>query len=227
MRLFKASASNVQPPLANVQPPVANVQPPLANVQPPLANVQQSSTFDNIGKGAYTGMVLYGKFQTIGTIIIGILGIMCLIYGIKLFFTNESNWKSETVIITKITSNNNISCDKDKLISTNSKNNTTTSLIYNCGIYFQFNNKEVFKQISNSSINYNVGENIIIYYDINNPNKDPEINKIFMSKYWWIFTLVGLILTIFGFLITYIILYNDDAAAIYGTGSFISSLRRN
>ena len=197
---------------------------PLGILGQNLQQYQHVSTIDSVGQGAYKGMVWYGKFQTIGTVMIGIVGIVALIYGIILFFTDESNWVTDTVKISKINSSNKTTCDKDTISSSNSKNQLTTSIVYNCGIYFQYNNKEIFKQITNNYDNYTVDQNITIYYDKNNPNNDPEINKIFISKYWWIFILCGLISMLIGFLTTYFILYNDDAAAVYGTGSLLSSI---
>ena len=76
----------------NVQKPIpSNIQQPITtNVQQPITtNVQEPSIYNNIGKTAYTGMVWYGKFQTLGPIIFGICGMISFIYGIKLFFTND------------------------------------------------------------------------------------------------------------------------------------------
>ena len=178
---------------------------------------------EKIGDGLYTGAVWYGKFQTIGLIIIGILGLVSFIYGIKLYFTNESNWVPINVIINKIDSIDNKSCNKDTR-TVSDKKGSTTSNIYNCTIHFNYNNREIIKIINNSNINYTLNQTIVAYYDKNNPNNDPVINMIFMSNYWWMFILGGIIAMLIGFILTYLILSNDNAAAVYGTGSIVESV---
>ena len=178
---------------------------------------------DNISDKLYTGAVWYGKIQTIGLVIVGIIGIGLLLYSIKLLCTDESNWIPVNVVINKIDSNDNKKCNSNTITKI-TRYSTTTSANYNCIIYFNYNNRNISKQILDSSINYSINDTITVYYDKNNPTHDPQINMIFLSKYWWIFSIVGIIMMCIGFITTYLILSNDNAAAVYGTSSVIDNI---
>jgi hypothetical protein len=104
------------------------------------------------------------------------------------------------VTINKIDSIDNKICNKD-ITTISNKNGTSTSQSYNCTIHFNYNNKEIIKQISNSNINYTLNQTITVYYDKNNQNNDPEINMLFLAKYWWMFMLGGNSTIAFNFLL--------------------------
>jgi energy-coupling factor transporter transmembrane protein EcfT len=175
------------------------------------------------GETAFKGTVLLGKFQGIISLFISIIGFVLFIYGIKLYFTDESNWKKTNVLVTKIKSNNNKTCDKDTL--TNKFNNGMTQrTVYNCMLHVNYNNKEVILQVQDSPTNYLVGKNISVWYDSNNPDEDLFLNKILLSKMWSVFLFGGLLLAILGLIFAYYIFKSDNLSAILGTGALVNDI---
>jgi len=196
--------------------------------QHPIHNTflrQQPNTMQSLGEIGYNGSVLYGKFQGLLAGVLCIIGLVLFLFGIKLFFTNESNWKQKHVTIKKVSSSNNKTCDKD-ILTNKYDNNTTQHTVYNCMIHVDFNGKDVILQVLDSPNNYIVGQNMLVWYDLNNVDQDPIINKILLSKMWWMFLLGGLILFILSFMFVYFIMKNDNFSAIVGTGSFINNFFR-
>ena len=165
-----------------------------------------------------TGVKWYGIYNAMFLFIIAIIGFILVIYGLILSGQDDSNWIPIDVNIDKIDSNNKTSCDKD----TTYNRNRRSDLFY-CTIYFNYNNKIVSKQISNSVIDYSINKKITVHYDKKNPQNDPEINKILVSKYWWTFLLVGIVLIMIGIALPLFILFNSDAAKAYGVYSLVDN----
>lgn len=184
-----------------------------------LSKLNGGFDFNEVAEKTNNGLSFIGKIASIMYIILCIIGIFIFFYGIKLFFTNESNWKSIDVIITKINSKDNNTCDSTILTTSQSSKygiTTNQNIIYNCSIHYMFNNNEITTLINNAVTNYNVGQTITVFYDSNNMNNPPVINKIFMSKSWWIFILIGLIMTIlFGSIVT-CIYTNKTCSSFFG-----------
>ena len=188
------------------------------------------SNVKDIGTTVQPGLSMLGYIVGIFYVFLFLIGIYLVIYGIKLLNTDESNWKSSQVVITKVDSTDNKTCNSTVLTSSNSTKrgvNTNQHLVYNCYIHYMFNNKEIVSQIINSSTNYIVGQTITVYYDTNNMNNDPILNKIYMSKYWWIFILIGLAMMVMFGSISYCIYFNTTCSSIFGGLFLWDSLFKN
>jgi hypothetical protein len=185
------------------------------------------STFQSLGTMGYNGSVLYGKFQGILSAFIGLIGVILFFYGIKLYFTDESNWKKTSATVTQIVSTNNKTCDKDILTFTDNtkyQGGTTQQTVYNCMVNVKYKNKDILYQIQDSTNNYIIGSKLTLWVDSNNPDNEPILNKVLMSKMWWMFLFGGLILAVLSFGFTYFIMHNNDFSAIIGTGTFLNNM---
>jgi len=198
-----------------------------------LSKINGGDFNDNIldfGNTVQPGLSMLGYITGIFYVLLFLLGIYLVIYGIKLLNTDESNWKSSEVVITKVDSTDNKTCNSTIITSSNStKNgvNTNQRLIYNCYIHYMFNNKEIISQVINSSTNYIVGQTITVYYDTNNMNDNPILNKVFMSKFWGVFVLIGLIMMVIFGSVSYCIYFNTTCSSIFGGLFLWDALFRN
>ena len=171
----------------------------------------------------------YGRVTTsIGSVFGAIISVILIIIGIKLYFTDESNFKEMSVKITKVDSNDNNSCNKtiivDKEKSSNDEIKETERIVYNCFIHVDFNGKDVILQVNNSSINYIVGQTITVIYDSNDMNKSPVLSKLLLSHYFYWFLIAGLIICGISYLNYYLVNSSKEVAAVYGANSAINSV---
>lgn len=189
------------------------------------------SNAKDFGNAVQPGLSILGYIAGIFYILLCLLGIFLVFYGFKLLNTDESNWKSSQVVITKVDSTDNKTCNSTVLTSSTSTKygsvSTNQNIVYNCYIHYMFNNKEIVSQIINSSNNYAVGQTITVYYDTNNMNADPIINKLFLSRFWWVFILIGLCLVLIFGSVSYCIYFNTTCSSIFGGLFLWDTLFRN
>lgn len=183
-----------------------------------LSNQESQSTGNVIYDDAKSVLAFYSRLKiVIPSVIIIIVSIFFIIYGIRLIFSDESNIKSEKVKITKIINTNNLTkmC-QDKVIKTtyNNKNTSSTSekTVYNCIIYFNLFGKERMIQVIDSPITYVLGQEITVWYDNNNINKELLLSYYSLKQYKYMFILGGLLVIPLVLCLNYVLYYNDRLA---------------
>jgi len=192
-----------------------------------LQQPYQSTMAEKAVNGLSTFSQWYAYLKGISLIIMGIIGLILFIYGIKFYFTDDSNWVKQSVVITGIKSTDNKTCDKQVLnSSTSTKNGVSNNqnIIYNCYIMYKLNDKEVMSQINNSSTNFTVGQTVDVYYDKNNLLAEPIVNKFFWSSLGPLFMIIGIIMMLIGFITSYFIYSNKDFATGYGAVNVVGDI---
>lgn len=168
----------------------------------------------------YNAVSIYGKVQvSIASVIMSIMGLILIFIGIKLYYTDESNFIPIKVTISKINSTDNKTCDRSTIIY-----QETQQDIFSCFIHFKFFDREIVLPIKNSSNNYVKGQTITVIYDKNNMNDDPVIDKILMARYYYWFLIGGFSMSMLGFFNIYMVNSSKDIAAVYGVNSIGNKL---
>ena len=93
----------------------------------------------------YNAVSIYGKVQvSIASVIMSIMGLILIFIGIKLYYTDESNFIPIKVTISKINSTDNKTCDRSTIIY-----QETQQDIFSCFIHFKFFDREIVLPIKN------------------------------------------------------------------------------
>ena len=180
---------------------------------------------------AKSALAFFARIKIIiPSVLIIIVSIFFIIYGFRLIFTDESNIKSEQVQITKIINSNDLTkmC-QDKVIKTtynnrNSSYSTSEKTVYNCIIYFNLFGKERMIQVIDSSITYVLGQNINVWYDNNNIDKELLLSYYSLKQYRYMFILSGILIIPLVIFANYIIFNNNRLAMGLGVVSIADGI---